>query len=122
MNGKIATILILLMCMLNLISPLFAGNELYFDNVYYSLLYLLLSFLAIALPFMVNNLNKHLNRISFLVGGWFVFGLIFELINFFIPSVVLNTESDGFLFAKFLTIFTIALAFNLTHSQWKRMK
>jgi hypothetical protein len=35
---------------------------------------------------------------------------------------VLNTESDGFLFAKFLTIFTITLAFNLTHTQWKRMK
>jgi Na+/melibiose symporter-like transporter len=122
MNGKIATILILLMCTLNLIPPLFAGNKLYFDNVYYSLLYLLLSFLAISLPFMVTTLNKHLNRISFLVGGWFVFGLIFELINFFIPNVVLNNESDGFLFAKFLTIFTIAVAFNLTHDQWKRMR
>ena len=122
MNGKIATILIFLMCMLNLVPPLFATNELYFDNVYYSILYLLLSFLAISLPFMVSNLNKHLNRICFLIGGWFIFGLIFELINFFVPNIVLNSQANGILFAKFLTVFTIGVAFTITHSQWKRMK
>lgn len=122
MNGKIATILIFLMCTLNLVPPLVSGNSMYFDNVYYSLLYLLLSFLAISLPFMVATLNKQLNRISFLIGGWFIFGLIFELINFFVPDIVLNTKSDGFLFAKFLTIFTIGVAFTITHDQWKRMR
>lgn len=122
MNGKIATTLIFLMCSLNLVPPLFAGNELYFDNVYFSILYLLLSFLAISLPFMVSNLNKHLNRICFLIGGWFIFGLIFELINFFVPNIVLNNETSGFIYAKFLTIFTIGVAFTITHSQWKRMK
>ncbi len=121
MNEKLATILILLMSMLNLIPPLFAGTE-YFDNIYYSILYLFLSFTAIALPFIATKLNDTIVRISFLLGGWFVFGLIFELINFAVPSIVLNTESSNFLFSKILTIFIIGLSFTITFEQWKRTR
>lgn len=122
MNGNLATIIVLLMCMLNFIPPLFATNGLYFDNVYYSLLYLLLSFVAISLPFMITTLNKHVSKISFMIGGWFIFGLIFELINFFVPSIILNNSTNSFLFSKFLIVFTIGLAFTITHKQWRQTK
>jgi len=121
MNSKIATILVLLMCMLNLVPPLFKDGV-YFDNIYYSILYLLLSFLAISIPFLVPIINKHIMRISFLIGGWFIFGLIFELINFFIPKIVLNSKSDSFVFAKMLIVFIIGLAFSITFEQWKLTK
>lgn len=104
--------------MLNLIPPLFAGGV-YFDNVYYTILLMLLSFLGIALPFMV-SMPKYMMAISNVLGGWFVAGLAFEVMNFQNPEVVLNDESDKTIYLKAAMCFMVAITFIMINFTWKR--
>lgn len=106
------------MAMLNLVPPLFASGE-YFDNVYYIILYLLVSFLGISLPFMV-ALPKYLTVISHLLGGWFVTGLFYELINLTMPEIVINTNDSAYLFTKFTMCFMVAITFIMINYTWKK--
>lgn len=118
---KLATILILLMCMLNLIPPLFSGGV-YFDNVYYSILYLLLSYLGLVLPYLVPMLPKPLKMISTIVGGWFIAGLVNGLINMVTPDIVINNSHDKAMYLKFMLTFTISITFIVIESIWSKQK
>lgn len=118
---RLATILILLMCMLNLIPPLFKGGV-YFDNVYYSILYLLLSFLGLSIPYLVPEIPKSLRLISTIIGSWFVAGLVNGLINMVIPTVVLNNSLDEAMYLKFMITFTISVTFIIIDSIWSKQK
>jgi len=118
---KLAVIIILLMAMLNLIPPLFA-NTVYFDNVYYIIMYLLLSFLGFSLPFMVESLNKQLKRISTLLGSWFFGGVLMELFNLSIPSEVLNSNIDNPFYFKVVICFVIGLFAIMSSETWSKQK
>lgn len=107
--------------MLNLIPPLFRGGV-YFDNVYYSILYLLLSFLGLSLPYLVLELPKPLKIVSTMIGAWFVAGLINGLINMVVPDIVLNNSHDEAMYLKFMLTFTIGVTFTVTHSIWSKHK
>lgn len=115
---KLATVIILLMAMINLVPPMFAGGV-YFDNVYYTILYMLLAFIGIALPFIV-KLPGYLTAISHVLGGWFVAGLYFEVVNFKAPEVVINNDSSPELFIKAVVCFTVAITFIMINYTWKR--
>lgn len=119
---KLATILILLMCMLNLIPPLFSDggvfDAIYFDNVYYSILYLILSFTGITLPYMVEDLPKSMKIISTMIGSWFIAGLVNGLINMVTPDIVLNNSKDDALYLKYFITFTVGLLFIVLNSLW----
>lgn len=115
---KLATVLILLMAMLNLVPPMFASGD-YFDNVYYIILYILLSFLGISLPFLV-NLPKVLTVISNLLGGWFVTGLFYEVLNLAKPEIVLNTSDFAYMFTKFTLFFMVSITFLMINYTWKK--
>lgn len=115
---RIATVIILLMAMLNLIPPLFAGGV-YFDNAYYIILYALLSFVGISLPFIV-DLPKYLTAISHILGGWFVTGLFYEVLNLAMPDIVLNTNASTYLFTKFTLCFMVAITFIMINFTWKK--
>lgn len=109
------------MAMLNLAPPLFrnVADGVYFDNVYYAILYTLLSFLGIAIPFMV-NLPKFLTAISNILGGWFIAGLYFEVVNFKTPEIVINNESSPEMFTKFAMCFMVAITFIMINFTWKK--
>lgn len=106
------------MAMLNLVPPLFASGE-YLDNVYYVILYMLLSVLGVALPFMV-ELPKYLSAVSNVLSGWFVSALSFEIINFDTPEIVLNSESSTEVFTRFALCFMVSVTFIMIHFTWKK--
>jgi len=140
---KVATILIFLLLMLNLVPPLFRegaifdlwqvvsvdseGNEMkvggmYFDNVYYTLLYLILTYTAICLPYLVVKLPKVIKWLSFGVGAWFMFGLFFEVLNFLVPEIILNTQTNDYVYSKVVMVSTLCIAFILIHDSWKQQR
>lgn len=119
MKTKIAITLIFLMCFLNLAPPLFANTD-YFDNVYYTILYLLLTFLAFTIPYLVTRLNKWLKRCSIMIGGWFFSGLIIEIINFANPLTVYNSNFSNSVYFKFVVMFTIGIAAIITIESWTK--
>lgn len=127
------------MAMLNLVPPLFASggvfnvqymgydeycvyrmiDGLYFDNAYYILFYTFLSFLGISIPF-VFDLPKYLTAISHCLGGWFISGLCFELMNLKTPDIVLNADSSPEIFTKFALCFIVAIALIMINFTWKK--
>lgn len=105
--SKFATVIILLMAMLNLIPPLFKGTV-YFDNSYYCVLYSLLSYTCIVLPFLVPLMKPIVKSISFVLGCWFFAGLVFEFKNLFIPYSLENSK-DSIDYYIYLVCFIIAV-------------
>lgn len=141
--AKVVTILTFLLLMLNLVPPLFRegaifdlwdsvqvscdGSEivvsgLYFDNVYYTLLYLILTYTAICIPYLVENLPRVIRWLSFGVGSWFMFGLMFEVMNFFVPDLILNTHTSDYNYSKAVLVSTLFISFILLHQSWTQRK
>lgn len=118
---KLTIILILLMAMLNLVPPILANTE-YFDNAYYIILFLLLSFLGFSLPFIVEKLNKHLKRVSTLLGSWFFGGLLMEIFNLTVPYEVLNSSINNVMYFKVLICFIIGITVIMSSEQWNKQK
>ena len=121
MKSKIAIVLILLMSSLNLVPPLFVNTD-YFDNSYYMLLFLLLAFLGFTVPFLAEKLNKHIKRVSILLGSWFFSGLITEIFNLTIPKIVLNSSTSNLMYFRVLTCFIIGLVIIMTSETWNKQK
>lgn len=98
-------------------------HGIYFDNVYFTLIYLILSYIGIALPFVV-DLNTGLKRIlkhaSFMLGSWNFAGLTFEFVNFSDPLGVYNSSGDKTLYLQFAMTFTIGLAFIIAQNEWHK--
>ena len=118
---KLTILIILLMAMLVLVPPVFAQTE-YFDNAYYIILFLLLSFVVFSLPFIVDTLHKQLKRVSLLLGSWYFCGLIIELFNLTIPSVVLNSSSNNIMYFKFVTCFIVGIVLIMSSEIWRSQK
>jgi hypothetical protein len=118
---KLTIIIILLMAMLNLVPPLLASTD-YFDNAYYIILFLLLSFLGISIPFIVESLNKQLKRVSTLLGSWFFGGLLMELFNLTIPTIVLNNNQNNITYFKALICFIIGITVIMSRETWSSQR
>lgn len=118
---KLATITIFAICLINLVPAIFRQSE-YCDNIYNTILYSLFSFLGLSFPFMVSELNLTIKRVSCLIGAWCMAGLIFELINFSMPEIVLNSFDNDQYYVKFLIAFTIGIAFIITSDVWTKQK
>jgi hypothetical protein len=106
------------MAMLNLIPPLLA-ETVYFDNVYYIILFMMLSFIGIALPFIF-TLPKYLTAISHILGGWFIAGFAFELMNLQTPEIVLNDASNPVIYTKAVLCFMVSITFIMIKFTWKK--
>ena len=127
MNAKLATIIILLMAVLNLVPPLFDdgindGSIGFDDKIYYSILWLLLSYTALVIPFLFPKLNNVIRNIAMMLGCWFVAGLIYSLIHFFVTQDVFDTMKPTKNYFSCLIMFIIGIAFIMTHASWKKQK
>jgi len=138
---KIGISLLLLFAMINLVPPLFAEggafdvtymhkNEcgdlvlmhgLYFDNVYFSILYLGISWLFFTIPF-VFDLPKYINRVAFLFSSWNLSILIFEILNMFMPKVILNSEGNNSTYTYYIIFITLGLASITLFESWTKNK
>ena len=123
MNSKaerVTAILALLLLMLNLVPPLLKENEKYFDNAYFTILYLLLSYVSIVVPLFVKTW-PFVRIVCFVVGGWFLSALLFELINWFEPDKIYNASGDSLLYLQCVMTFTLSLSIYVIY-KWKAPK
>lgn len=126
MKEKIGISLVLLLALFGLVPPLFYEGGifdflvLYSDNVYFTILYLFMSYAGIALPFILPNMGRVWSVISQIFGAWFFAGFIYEVFNFAIPDVVLNNSEDRSLFTKFLIAFILGLSFTMIRETWQK--
>lgn len=86
-------------------------HGIYFDNVWMTLIYLLLSVMFVSIPFM-RDVNRFVGYISFLLSGLFIISFTFEVINLANPLVVINSEGTdltlyvtGFILSVILALF-----------------
>jgi len=123
MNSKaerVTAILALLLLMLNLVPPLLKENEKYFDNAYFTILYLLLSYVAIVVPLFVKTW-PFIRVVCFVVGGWFISALVFEFINWFEPEKVFNDKEDNTIYPQVIVAFIISLSIYIIY-RWRTQK
>jgi hypothetical protein len=116
---KLATVLILLMAMLQFIPPMFEGSE-YFDNSYYTILFVLLSTLAISIPFLIERLPMYLKLVSFTLAGWYCSALSFEILNWFTPDVIINADVKSATFVRYSIFGTITLVLIVIRETWTK--
>ena len=140
MRDRIVIALILFVCSLLLIPPMFTkggwfdvvyfyehrdGSKqlihgLYYDNVFNSIFTLSYSYLGLIIPYLKPSLKWYWKWISTAAGSWFVAGLFYELMNFTMPEVVFNSMDENWTYIKYLIIFTLGIAFIITHETWSK--
>lgn len=138
---KLSQIIIFTLLSLNLIPPLFADgaifsttkmvvNEcgkmvempgIYFDNVYYPILYFLLSFIALSLPYIDPSLKKVHKDISTMTGAWLFSGFVFELINISTPELILNSQYDSNTNFQYVLAIALGYIFLTLKRKWHQM-
>jgi hypothetical protein len=138
--AKISQLIILLMCAVNLIPPLFAPGGMFdfwteeievcghtevvsgvfFDNVYYSLLFITFTVIGIALPYFQPKMPFYFKAISTFIGAWFFSGLVVELINFTRPLLVFNNASEPALYFKYVLFLGVGSTFLTIYIKWNQ--
>lgn len=96
-------------------------HGLYFDNVYNVMLYLLLSWLSISLPFFTKKLSRSMKALSLLSGAWWVAGCAFEVANFAEPWKVYNCPENRGTFGYCLFVFIIGLTLIIINKKWNKL-
>ena len=116
---KLSLIIILLMAVLQFGPPQFVGTE-YFDNSYYTALYTLLTVVAFALPFLVVDLPKYIKRTCLVFSAWYLSALIFEVLNWFTPDVIINSDGDTTTFVRYSIMFSVAISLIIINESWHK--
>ena len=98
----------------------FIEHSIYATKVFHVILLVLMSFFGLIIPYFKPNLNTAWKWVSCLAGSWFLWGLIYESINFVINDETLKTIEDNQLMIKAIVIFTLAFTFIITHSIWHK--
>lgn len=96
-------------------------NEKYWEDVYYAILYLFISFLMIVGPFFVDKSKWFMRWLSFLLGGWYFSGLIYILQNFGKSEDSTNIK-DNTVYFKYLLIFLITITLITINRLWIKMR
>jgi hypothetical protein len=94
-------------------------EDVYLDNVFFLICFLLTSYVGIVLPFIL-PIGKWWSRISTMIGMWFFAALLFEVFNFSIPDVVLNSNEDRTLFTKFVIAFIFGTTTIIIRETWQK--
>lgn len=142
MKEKIGISIILLMAMLILLPPHFAEGgvfaveglmqvqeetfvkvpDLYFDNSFFTILFLLLSYICFVLPFILPKWKKINSIVSILLGAWFFGAFIHEVWNIRVPNVVLNSSSEREVFVQYTVAFIIGIVIAFIREIWLKSK
>jgi hypothetical protein len=65
------------------------------------------------------EIPKYLTAISHILGGWFISGLAFEVINLNNPEVVVN-NTDNTIYLRVAMCFMVAVTFIMINFTWKK--
>jgi hypothetical protein len=92
----------------------------HYDNVYFSYLYALLTYVSLFIPFVLPKMNKKAAFISMISGAWFFSALLFEVFNFTIPDIVLNSDKERTMYVRFVVTFTVTILTIIIRETWTR--
>ena len=126
MKERIGISIVLLLSVFGLVPSFFSeGGFLdflisFWDNVFFTLMYLLTSWVGIALPFILPKMKRVWCVISQMWGAWFFAAFLYEVFNFAIPDIVLNNNEDRTLYTKFLIAFIIGLSTIMIRETWQK--
>ena len=116
---KFSTVLILLMGMLQFIPPRLSGTEDFHDS-YYTILFALLTVLAIGLPFIDQKMPRVMRLTSSLFAGWFFSAFVFHVMGLFHPEIMDNIDTPGATFTFYTLAFCGGLTFIMIREIWMR--
>lgn len=137
----LATIFIVAMFALNLVPPLFAEggifdvtykdlndcgevktyHGLYFDNVYFTISFFCNCLALFIIP-STKLIGKMFKILSFILLAWFVSALIFEVANFAMPKIILNSAEDSLFVSKIIVCVSLSIVFIFSHLKWTSTK
>lgn len=137
---KFATIVILLIAMLNLVPSLFTEGAIfdvhgmtendcgeivdvggiYWDNAYFTIIELLCMFLAFSLP-LIFDLPKWFGWVCLVFAGWGLTGFATEVMNWFHPLGVYNSVDDKSNFTWWVTLIISSIAFIILNENIKKI-
>jgi len=126
MKERIGVSLVLLLALFALFPSLFSKDGLleeyikYYNNVFFTLMYLVISFTGIAIPFILPKMGRVTCVVSQMLGAWFFAAFLYEVFNFSIPDIVLNNSEDRTLFTKFLIAFIIGVSTIMIRETWQK--
>lgn len=125
MNTSAYVLITLILC-LTIVPPLFSNkkgffNELYWDDVYYSILYTFIAFLLIVGPFFVNTTHWFMRYLSFLLGAWYVAGVIYILQNFGKEDDKM-IDKDTTMYFRYLFVFIICITLITLNRLWIKLQ
>ena len=119
LKTKLGELLIFLLVALSLVPPLFRETE-YFDNVYYTILFVLLFYVSVITPYVFCQLKRIYRVICALMSSWLLSGVVVEILNFRIPLEILNSVGDDIFFTKCVLTLCVGLAIEITYQNLYR--
>lgn len=116
---KFALVIILLMATLQFIPPLFVGTD-YSDNAYYTALYALLFVTSLSLPFLIETMPKYWKYTFMLFSGWYISGFYFEVVNWDVPDIIINSMDNTAIFSRYSMAFIFAVLLIILNEIWHK--
>ena len=126
MKERIGVSVVLLLAMFALFPSLFATGGLldecskYYNNVFFTLMYFIFSYVGIVVPFILPKIGRLLSIVSQMLGAWFFAAFLYEVFNFSIPDIVLNNNEDRTLYTKFLIAFIFGVTTIIIRETWQK--
>ena len=97
-------------------------HGIYFDNVYFSMLFIFFSWLSISIPVIFKEIPRAFRWISFLSGGWWIAGASFEIANIAEPLKTYNTPEMQDQYGYYLFAFIIGTTFIILNEIWNKQE
>ncbi len=116
---KLAVLIILQMAMLNFVPPLIA-ETVYFNEVYYCIMYMIFTTTAVSLPYFVPSLPRVLKVISMMFAGWFFSSIAFNVMGIFSPEMLESIDVPTATFTRYALIFCATIVFLMLNESWKK--
>lgn len=101
---------------------LVAVHGIYFDNAFFTLLYLFFGWFFICFPFVVaDEVHMLFQKGSFIIGSWFSAILVYELLNWADPLKYYNSPTPNKTFGFYTLAFLLSLFLIIIHNKWTKL-
>lgn len=106
------------MAMFNFIPPLIA-ETIYFNEVYYCIMYLIMTTTAVSLPYLAPTLPRVLKVASMLFAAWFFSSLAFNVMGIFNPEMLASIYVPTAVFTRYTLVFCATIVFLILNESWE---
>jgi NADH:ubiquinone oxidoreductase subunit 6 (subunit J) len=92
----------------------------FFDNVWYSLIYLLLTVTSIATPVLNEKTPRLIMVVFSLFTGWYFSAFTFHIIAFFEKSILDDVNQPSLVFVRYTLIFVTIISIIIFQESWRK--